>query len=108
MALTESVNHGEDELVLLIKIFDSLCDLIPVLQEIEVDLTRYNCYFIDTEEFVKHKGHNIGVKSEYGYLLDDCNKEYRCDACGAIERCRRKKEHDGPCNKIRDYKPGNK
>ena len=83
-----------------------MCEALLVLEEVDAEVTRFGSYFINTEKLLKHKGHCIGIKSEYGYLLDDCNKEYKCDACGNIERCHRKKSHDGPCNKVRDYRPG--
>lgn len=45
--------------------------------------------------FLKHEGHTLTVRDEYGHLIDECGTYYTCGACQSRKNCRRNKGHEG-------------
>jgi hypothetical protein len=47
---------------------------------------------------LKHEGHVIRVKSEYGDIDGECSKRIKCTGCGGNrQRCGLPEGHDGDC-----------
>lgn len=56
---------------------------------------------LDLSFYVKHEGHRLAPRSEYGEILGTCGKDIVCEHCGrrAYERCRLPMGHEGMCAK---------
>ena len=54
---------------------------------------------VDLEWIVKHADHNVVTKSEYGDILNRCNKTVTCCDCNTRHTCHLDKDHEPPCVK---------
>lgn len=68
--------------------------LKEVRWDCEADLTRCG-RIVDTAWFVRHRGHRLVPKNEYGRLATQCHAHVKCSACGHTQHCKRGRGHDG-------------
>jgi len=52
---------------------------------------------LNTFWLTKHAGHRLAPRSEYGYYAPDCDKKVACSHCGASNRCKLLRDHEGVC-----------
>ncbi len=102
-------NHAEDGMVALIahrEVWELVGERAPDVSELSYDGRVLSGYRVIPFWFLKHRGHVLAPQSEYGYLLDDCTKQFTCGECNTVHTCRRKKDHTGGHSRIRGYTPG--
>lgn len=90
-----------DRYVVLSSAADLLAELAPHANRADliVELSRQQ---VNLDWFVKHRGHRLVPRNEYGQCFDECGKDFRCGSCGHSKRCRRKKDHEGEHSEKRD------
>lgn len=50
--------------------------------------------------FLRHRGHRLVVRDEYGGLHDQCHQNIACGECGSRKRCGLKHGHEGDCARL--------
>lgn len=78
-----------------------LCTIKGNTVEVGVTAGITDCPF-DVGWFLEHEGHSLGVRDEYGRMLDECSVQFSCPTCRVHERCRRPVKHEGEHRNVRD------
>lgn len=95
----QDLNHCERELLAVLKHRAAIEALGPALKDI--DSLGYSMMadgsFPDVVNFfAKHSGHEVRVRSEYGYFYGQCSDRVRCASCGNHHHCTLTEGHVGP------------
>jgi len=100
-------NHGQDGMLAVIAAREVWEQVAEVSEDATVNFDGPGLmdYLIQTSWFLRHRGHILAPRSEYGYLLEDCAEGFRCGECNTPHICRRRKGHAGKHSKVRDYDP---
>jgi hypothetical protein len=96
----ENANRMESAMLALIKHRHAIAALDPLARDQEFSLTFeiWGAGAIDTSWFVKHAGHHLRPKDEYGRLLGQCGEYVTCGECSSRHHCALEHGHEPPCS----------
>lgn len=88
-----SVNHGEEFVRVLVRrreIFESLGLAFEEEKFLLWDpIIKMGGVYVDVDFFVKHRGHVLRPRNEYGEFDGMCKANFKCSSCGPVT-CDRK------------------
>lgn len=102
-------NHAAEGMAALVShrtTWELVAEQVPEVMKVVYEGTCLYGYEVDPAWFLKHKGHTLVSRSEYGYFLRDCATHFKCGECSTGHICRRRTGHEGPHSGVRDYDPG--
>lgn len=88
-------NHCDKEIAALIKHADAIATMAGTGIELKCDLGQ-----LDADWFLRHLGHNLIPRDEYGSLMGSCGKYFDCKDCKHPHqsRCVLPYKHEEACS----------
>lgn len=106
-------NHLEQEMWAIIDQAAAIAALAPLMSDTRIrvgislrlgDHGGHGYGSINPKWFAEHLGHKLVPTDEYGILSGQCSRLVRCETCKTEMRCRRKFDHEGPCDPLHGKK----
>lgn len=91
-------NHKVETMRSIITNRSTMEALAVMGEEASVELKVDYLYVTDLEFFLKHKGHRLAPRSEYGAIDGRCNERLKCGECETQHICKLESGHRGECS----------